>query len=564
MLARLCGPTLHALAFLRNNDSTMDALDAVIAYHEATKHHPGRFARSPGQLDWAKRPEPFRRFEGAPLHPLPLVAGDPTPPYDALFSGGIPEQPLTRDTLGSLFEHALGLSAWKEYRGERWALRCNPSSGNLHPTEGYALLPPIPGIHDGPAVYHYAPREHVLERRADLTPDSWNALAAVLPENAFLLGLSSIHWREAWKYGERAFRYCQHDLGHAFAALAISAAALGWSMRRLDSPADAELTGLLGLARLDDFPPGEHEHPGLLAAVFPGATTAPSFDIPPEVFASAATSAWHGHAEALSTGHVSWAAIDDVARATAKPRTAAQPPQLPPQPAPTAHPAKNSARTIIRRRRSAVAMDGHTACPRDTFYRILARLMPDRSGPLWSAFAATPQVDLIFFVHRVKDLHPGLYGLLRNPGHEPRLRDAMQADFVWSKPAECPEDLPFYLLTPGDCRRLAGQLCCGQAIAADGAFAAAMLAAFEHRLQQVGPWAYRALFQETGLLGQLLYLEAEAAGLRGTGIGCFFDDLVHEILGLRDRQFQSLYHFTVGGPVDDPRLSTLPPYPEHE
>ncbi|TVR64991.1 MAG: hypothetical protein EA420_04215 [Candidatus Competibacteraceae bacterium] len=33
---------------------------------------------------------------------------------------------------------SLGLSAWKQHRGSRWALRCNPSSGNLHPTEGYA------------------------------------------------------------------------------------------------------------------------------------------------------------------------------------------------------------------------------------------------------------------------------------------------------------------------------------------------------------------------------------------------------------------------------------------
>lgn len=64
------------------------------------------------------------------------------------------------------------------------------------------------------------------------------------------------------------------------------------------------------------------------------------------------------------------------------------------------------------------------------------------------------------------------------------------------------------------------------------------------------------------MVGQMLYLEAEAAGLRGTGIGCYFDDPVHEIFGLEGRAFQSLYHFTVGGAVDDPRLTTLPAYPE--
>jgi hypothetical protein len=62
------------------------------------------------------------------------------------------------------------------------------------------------------------------------------------------------------------------------------------------------------------------------------------------------------------------------------------------------------------------------------------------------------------------------------------------------------------------------------------------------------------------VIGQTLYLEAEAAGVRGTGIGCYFDDAFHSILGVRDAQLQSLYHFTVGGPVEDPRIQTVPAY----
>ncbi len=45
-----------------------------------------------------------------------------------------------------------------------------------------------------------------------------------------------------------------------------------------------------------------------------------------------------------------------------------------------------------------------------------------------------------------------------------------------------------------------------------------------------------------------------------TGIGCYFDDPVHEVLGLADNQFQSLYHFTVGVLVEDDRLQTRRPY----
>jgi len=90
-------------------------------------------------------------------------------------------------------------------------------------------------------------------------------------------------------------------------------------------------------------------------------------------------------------------------------------------------------------------------------------------------------------------------------------------------------------------------------------FSLGMLAVFADTIV-AAPYRYRQLFWETGMIGQVLYLEAEAHGVRGTGIGCFFDDAVHEIMGIRDNQYQSLYHFTVGQPIEDPRLATFPPY----
>jgi hypothetical protein len=114
----------------------------------------------------------------------------------------------------------------------------------------------------------------------------------------------------------------------------------------------------------------------------------------------------------------------------------------------------------------------------------------------------------------------------------------------------------------GDVRELAQALSCHQDIASNGAFSLGMLADFERSLQDYGPWFYRRLYWECGMIGQVLYLEAEAAGIRGTGIGCFFDDPVHTVFGLEGMDYQSLYHFTVGAPLDDPRLTTLPGYPE--
>ncbi len=80
----------------------------------------------------------------------------------------------------------------------------------------------------------------------------------------FNVCLTSITWREAWKYGERAFRYCQHDVGHALAALRFAAAALGWRVQLLPEWDDARLARLLGLNRVEDFADAEQETPGAL------------------------------------------------------------------------------------------------------------------------------------------------------------------------------------------------------------------------------------------------------------------------------------------------------------
>ena len=119
----------------------------------------------------------------------------------------------------------------------------------------------------------------------------------------------------------------------------------------------------------------------------------------------------------------------------------------------------------------------------------------------------------------------------------------MREEFVWQTPPGVPSGFPLYLLAEEDCRPAARTLSCHQDIAADGFFSVGMIAEFDGPIRRHGPWFYRNLYWEAGMVGQVLYLEAEAAGVRSTGIGCYFDDPVHQILGLTDNRFQSLYQF---------------------
>ena len=208
---------------------------------------------------------------------------------------------------------------------------------------------------------------------------------------------------------------------------------------------------------------------------------------------------------------------------------------------------------MILQRRSAVAFDARSGLARDYFFSMLARLRP--GAPPWDAIDWPPHVHLILFVHRVEGMTPGVYAHLRDPAVLDEWRAAMRPEFLWE-----PVGDSLFLLFPSDVMWTANRLSCDQDIAADGFFSLGMIARLEPSLRERGEWFYRRLFWECGIIGQVLYLEAEAAGARATGIGCFYDDAVHELLALSGERWQSLYHFSMGVPVEDPRLTTEPGY----
>ena len=563
---------------------TPDPIDQVIRYHVQTKHQFNRYARSAGALDWANQPDPFRRFAGAALMSLPLLKPDDepiSPSYEAIYEpGAIHRQRLTVTTLSRFFELALGLSAWKRAGESEWALRSNPSSGNLHPTEGYVVLPQLKGLDLTPGLYHYAPKEHGLERRAEFPAEQLSRLLGQFSPGAFLFGLTSVHWREAWKYGERAFRYCNHDIGHAIGTARIAAATLGWNMVVLDGLEQNTVALLLGTNRADDFAEVESEHPDCLCVIWQGAqserlaVSAEEKELPlfldSGVVQDLAGGTFYGKANRLSREHgVHWGIIDEVAEASWK--TQPDNRAIPIVSSRTHHTAHithpgSLAGHIIRQRRSAVSFDGKTSISAATFFHMLHRVMPQAEVPHlnrqvpWDVWPHDPAIHLMLFVHRVESLTPGFYVLVRDQKKLDVMQAAMSPELNWAQAPGCPDNLPLYWLLEGDAKKAAAQVSCHQDIAGDSAFSLGMLAEFEGGLRERGAWWYPRLFWEAGLVGQVLYLEAEAAGVRGTGIGCFFDDPVHELVGIKDLTLQSLYHFTIGGPVEDRRLMTLPPY----
>jgi SagB-type dehydrogenase family enzyme len=535
-----------------------ERLAAVYRYHDGTKHHFQRFARSLGYLDWASQPSPFRGFADAPVFPLHAMPGyvPARTTFDQACRLEVPAEPLSAAAIGDVLRHALGLSAWKRFQTSRWALRVNPSSGNLHPTEAYVICGPLSGLANQPAVYHYSADRHALELRCAFDAEGWQHTFGGRGE-VVLVALTSIHWREAWKYGERAFRYCQHDLGHASAALSIAAGVVGWRTALVPAWSHRDIAAATGIDRDEDFFEAEREEPGCLIAVTAGESMVGSHEAVRPLVDAVRRGRWSGRASQLSEDHVEWSFIDEVARATEDPGRSSVPDAMPAAHDRHARRERHvDARALLLQRRSALAFDGRSTIDRTTFIDMLSRVLPGAAAPLNSVWW-TPRVHLAIFVHRVEQVAPGLYVLLRDPQVFERLRAACRPDFVWEA---ADGELPLWCLAREDVRALSARLSCDQDIAADGFFSLGMLADFDASLETFGASFYRHLFWETGVVGQVLYLEAEAAGVRSTGIGCFFDDPVHDVLGLRGHAFQSLYHFTVGMPVEDARLTTEPGY----
>jgi SagB-type dehydrogenase family enzyme len=526
----------------------------IINYHETTKHHYDRYARSPGYMDWQNQPNPFRSYEGAPAWPLPLLKNDPIAAHRNLYDRKKnPAQPLTIETLAGFLELSLGLSAWKAASGSQWSLRINPSSGNLHPTEAHLILPPLNSKQSG--VYHYNALGHMLEKRAEVPAELWQRLVSHFGIDGFFIGISSIFWRESWKYGERAFRYCNHDAGHALACASFSANLFGWKVSYLNALSDEEIQAVLGFDQIR-FRKLEEEHADFLCFVHPLTSLHIPRDLPDQIISDFTGLNFVGEPGPLSQKRVNWEIIYQTARQTRKPATIEITVKLENRKLSGDAPGQLSATQIIRNRRSATSFDRNGSITRSQFLSILDKTLPRVNNAPFDAELIEASTHLLLFVHNVVDIAAGLYFLCRSDEDLAEIKRISRSDFLW-EPVET--DFPLYLLSEGNYRQQAMMVSCHQDIAGSSAFSLGMIAKFKAVIT-AAPYRYRHLFWETGMIGQVLYLEAEACGVRGTGIGCFFDDAVHEIMGFSDNHYQSLYHFTVGKPLEDPRLTTYPPY----
>ena len=569
---------------LKQEDSLKES--SIYEYHKFTKHTVKKLTSSGHFLDWANQPEPFLTYTDATRIELSRKISDPATGYGELVKkflvglqdnnqGDLVDLRLEEsdEFISNLLFFGTAISAWKQVKGtdNKWALRVNASSGNLHPTETSVIIGDTDLFSSlNPGLYHYSVLDHALEKRieGDILPEIWKQLGYSIAPPPVLLCVSSIFWREAWKYRDRAFRYCHLDLGHALASLTLSASLSGWQSFILSLFVDQDMVNLLGMA---DSP----EKPVAFIALEPSLikTMKPLFNensLERTYYQSTFKPDIQGTPIELSENEIKYSSIEKaykatiydkelfektVSKKTFNPAVDIEPGAM-----------KSCGREIllernldriifrhelkkacpaIRTRRSAVDMDGKSGMELEELealivfsssgYRADYQRPVSFDGGTIDPSGACNLVDFYFYIHRVEGLKIGLY-------YFDRLRFAL---------------VP---LAYHDQKEVAMVTSCFQEIASDGAFSISMIANFNKAVQLYGERGYTLAHNEAGFNGQMLYLAVNSLGFDATGIGCFIDDMINEYLVLNPG-FEVIYNFTVGRAVVDSRLTTLPSYP---
>ena len=281
---------------------------------------------------------------------------------------------------------------------------------------------------DGAGVFHYDPNHHQLEKRIEISDQIWNQLNDHYGCKGFYVALSTIYWREAWKYGERAFRYCNLDIGHAIACLSVSANLFGWKVNYLNSVTSQELDQLLGFDKTT-WHPGESEENELICFVHPPQSGNVPDDIPVGLIKEISQSDVVGGPNQLSDSHHDWNVIGEVSAATRSGNSDSKLIRYSDVPYFTEQQYDCNAAEIIRQRRSGQSYDGVTGIGAEQFFAMLDRVIPrDKIAP-FDVSLGEISVNLLLFVHRVEGLDSGIYFLVRDGSNVDDIRKSFGDNF---------------------------------------------------------------------------------------------------------------------------------------
>jgi SagB-type dehydrogenase family enzyme len=155
--------------------------------------------------------------------------------------------PLTLNDVSQLLWAAQGFT-----RGD--GLRAAPSAGALFPLEIYLIAGAVEDLE--PGIYRYLPAGHQLELVSDDAPRQQLASAArdqeFVRDAPISIVVAAVHQRTAQRYGERAGRYIDQEVGCVAENVALQAVALNLGTVIVGAFDDARVHRIVGLSENED------------------------------------------------------------------------------------------------------------------------------------------------------------------------------------------------------------------------------------------------------------------------------------------------------------------------
>jgi SagB-type dehydrogenase family enzyme len=521
----------------------LERVDRVMEYHRSTKLTAASVRAQPTVLDPSTKPTPYRCFDELHSVPLPTTLLDAPVPAIAVLSEGltaVPESQVHPDqdikTLASWLYLANGLSAKHDAATVTQTLRTCPSAGALYPYEIYVAAFGIAGLE--PALYHYNVRDFSLCKMRE-GPVTLSTIKRGRPDLNFLKSVPAVllvatnYWRSAWRYRQRGYRMALLDAGHLIQNLVAAANGLGiQTMPRLQVN-DRTMRELIGIPSSADFGGVESVQAMVVWAaeaknpLTEAGGVAPRNGLP-RIDRDPLSSTYVPYGSIIAT-HEDCVAPGMAIREIAAPLT-----ELSPIPIPDLSPAGDytqpledgpSIRHMLMSRRSTRSFK-ERSITRDQFLAI--NRLAFRGGSVFPMAPNGPHVALLrpFWInHLVAGMDSGIW----------------YYDPATDKTA---------CLSRGNFHAKSAYLCVEQKICGQSAAMCFLMADLKTLTAGAGPDAYRLSHLEAGLMGQRIYLAANALGLGCCGIGAFYDDEVRTFLGLGDTTWEPVYALAVGIPAE--------------
>lgn len=204
-------------------------------------------------LDWDSKPNPFKFYTNIPSIPLPVDFPLPNLNVIAIKEArqiiALKNLKINTQLLSSLLFFASGITRQIKLPHGKYYMRTAPATGALYPIESYIVSENIEGLQAG--VYHFCPGEFSLTklRNGDYRQFLYEAAGfeQVIKNSPFTIILTSLAWRNAWKYQARSYRHWFWDSGVIVANLIATASSFGLDTKLIAGYIDKFVNDLLCL-----------------------------------------------------------------------------------------------------------------------------------------------------------------------------------------------------------------------------------------------------------------------------------------------------------------------------